>query len=202
MISILCGLIAASGGQADIEGQSVGKRLKKTLSLIGLVPQDFALYPTLTLKQNLHFFGQLYGLHGQLLQDRIKKYMAIARLESYADRQVKDFSGGMKRRANLVLGLIHEPKIIFLDEPTVGVDPQSRNVIYETLQVLNQEGKTLIYTTHYLHEAETYCSRVAVIDDGQVITQGSPRELIANSPNCKDMIEVFLHLTGKDLRDE
>ena len=202
LISILCGLLAPSDGEATIAGHNVKNQFQNVGRLIGLVPQDIALYPSLSVRQNLNFFGRLYGLRGNLLKERIAKYLKVARLEEFADRPVQDFSGGMKRRANLVTGLIHEPQIIFLDEPTVGVDPQSRNVIYEALEALNKEGKTLIYTTHYLQEAESFCKDVAVIDDGQIIAQGGPQSLIEQSPGCKDLIDVFLHLTGKNLRDQ
>lgn len=200
LISILCGLLRATEGNIQINGHTVPRYLKKVKPLMGLVPQDIALYPTLTIRENLKFFGHLYGIKGKLLKQRIDKYLEVGRLTQCADNLVSTYSGGMKRRANLAAGLLHEPKIMFLDEPTVNVDPQSRNVIFEILQELNQAGTTIIYTTHYLEEAQHLCSRVAIVDQGAVVTEGTPNELI-KSTNSKDLGEVFMNLTGKHLRD-
>lgn len=202
LISILSGLIKASHGQAFIYNYNINSQMKAILPLIGLVPQEIALYPTLTLQQNLQYFGSLYGLWGKLLKQRIEECLQISQLSRFRDKQIKTYSGGMKRRANLVLGLIHDPKIIFLDEPTANVDPQSRNVIFENLKTLIAQGKTIIYTTHYLEEAEQLCTDLAIIDDGKIITTGKPKQLIEQTKGCRDLGEVFLELTGKSLRDQ
>ena len=200
-ISILCGLLKPTSGHVTIAGFDVVKHLHDVKPLIGLVPQEIALYPSLSLIENLKYFGSLYGLHGGRLKQRIEECVAIASLEKFAKRPISTYSGGMKRRANLVVGIIHEPKIVFLDEPTVNVDPQSRNMIYQNLLDLNKHGVTMIYTTHYLEEAQKLCPELAIIDGGKVITQGAPQQLVEAHPNCQDLGEVFLELTGKDLRE-
>jgi ABC-2 type transport system ATP-binding protein len=159
------------------------------------------LYPSLTAYENLRFIGRMYGLKGKILKERIHKYAELLGMEESIRKQVKTFSGGMKRRINLVAGLLHDPKIVILDEPTVGVDVQSRNQIVQYLFELNKSGTTIIYTSHYLQEAECLCNRVAFIDDGHLIKLGVPKELVLGTEGCKTLEEVFLKLTGKDLRD-
>ncbi len=200
-ISILCGLFSPSHGEVYIDGLSVTQDKEQIKHLIGIVPQDIALYPTLTAYENLRFIGRMYGLKGKVLKERINKYAELLGMEDSLKKQVKTFSGGMKRRINLVAGLLHDPKIVILDEPTVGVDVQSRNQIVLYLKELNKSGTTIIYTSHYLQEAELLCTRVAFIDDGNIIKLGSPLELIAETAGCTTLEEVFLQLTGKDLRD-
>ncbi|MBM3405659.1 MAG: ABC transporter ATP-binding protein, partial [Bacteroidetes bacterium] len=168
---------------------------------IGVVPQDLAIYPTLTARENLTFFGKMYGLHGHQLKDRIDECLEMFGLEKSAKKLVSAFSGGMKRRLNLVTGLLHKPKILFLDEPTVGIDVQSKKVILEHLVDVRNEGTTLIYTSHYMEEAENLCSNVAIIDMGKVITLGKPRELLSRHPDCHNLEGIFLKLTGRHLRD-
>lgn len=201
LISILTGIIPASDGEVEVEGKNIKKDLKNIKPLIGYIPQEIALYPTLSICDNLKFFGRLYGLRGKLLKKRVNECVRIACLEQVAHTPIMNFSGGMTRRANLVLGLIHHPIIILLDEPTVNVDPQSRNVIFNILQELNRSGVTIIYTTHYLEEAEQMCSRVAIMNDGLVIAADTPQKLIAETPDAVDLGEVFLKLTGHHLRD-
>ena len=200
-ISILCGLFAPSTGEVYIDGLSVTKDKEQIKSIVGIVPQDIALYPTLTAYENLRFIGKMYGLKRKVLKERIDKYSVLLGLEDSLDKKVKNFSGGMKRRINLVAGLMHNPKIVFLDEPTVGVDVQSRNQIVTYLYELNKEGTTIIYTSHYLQEAECLCTRVAFIDNGEVIKIGTPKDLVFGNEGCKTLEDVFLKLTGKDLRD-
>ena len=200
-ISILCGLFAPTNGEVYIDGLSVTKDKEQVKTLIGIVPQDIALYPSLTAYENLRFIGRMYGLKGKVLTGRIHKYAELLGMDDSLRKQVKTFSGGMKRRINLVAGLLHDPKIVILDEPTVGVDVQSRNQIVEYLQELNKSGTTIIYTSHYLQEAECLCTRVAFIDDGNIIKLGSPKELVTGTDGCSTLEEVFLQLTGKDLRD-
>lgn len=202
-ISILCGLFGATSGNVFIDGMEYQHSAEKIKQIIGVVPQEIALYPSLTAKENLTFFGHMYGLKGKHLKNRINECLELFGLEKNANRRIKTFSGGMKRRINLIAGLLHSPKIIYLDEPTVGVDVQSRNVILEHLKKINKvEGTTIIYTSHYMEEAENFCSRVAIIDRGHVITEGKPKELIAEKEEYKDLENIFLHLTGRDLRDE
>lgn len=200
-ISILCGLVQPSGGNIKVAGYKIPGHLNNIKPLIGLVPQEIALYPTLSFIENLTFLGRLYGLSSKLLRQRIEQCIEIAGLTHFADKAIKTYSGGMKRRANLAAGLLHQPQIIFLDEPTVNVDPQSRNVIFDILQQINANGTTIIYTTHYLEEAQQFCHRVAIMDLGQILCQDTPQNLIAKNPGCRDLGEVFLTLTGKQLRD-
>lgn len=200
-ISILCGLFPASGGKVLIDGNDLQSELPRIRPIIGVVPQDIALYPTLTARENLDFYGHMYGLKGKDLKTRIDSWLEKFGLTDAADRLVSKFSGGMKRRVNLIAGVLHEPKILFLDEPTVGVDVHSRNVIIEHLKEVNASGTTIIYTSHHMDEAEDFCTRVSIIDNGTIITQGTPAELIASNPGCHDLEDVFLHLTKRKLRD-
>jgi len=143
-----------------------------------LVPQSFALYPTLSARDNLVFFGRIYGLKGKHLRERIARVLEIVELTDRANQTVATFSNGMKRRLNIAAGLLHEPEILILDEPTVGVDTQSRNAILESIHSLNQFGVTVLYTTHYIEEAQRLCDRVAIIDQGKIIALDSPARLI------------------------
>jgi ABC-2 type transport system ATP-binding protein len=200
-ISILCGLFAPSKGEVYIDGLSIRKDNEQIKSIIGIVPQDIALYPTLTAYENLRFIGRMYGLKGKILKERINMYAELLGLEDSLRKKISTFSGGMKRRINLVAGLLHNPKIVILDEPTVGVDVQSRNLMVQYLYDLNKSGTTIIYTSHYLQEAESLCKRVAFMDNGKIITIGSPKELICGTAGCQTLEEAFLKLTGIDLRD-
>jgi len=200
-ISILCGLFNPSRGSARIDGMDILSNHNAIKKIIGVVPQDVALYPTLTAWENLTFFGNMYGLRGRRLKEKIAEGFSVFGLEKHADKKISNCSGGIKRRVNLIAGLLHDPKVIFLDEPTVGIDVQSRVVILDYLNELNRKGTTVIYTSHYMEEAEKLCSRVAIIDRGNIISMGNPRELVAEHPEFKDLENIFLHLTGKDLRD-
>ena len=200
-ISILCGLFNPSSGSARIDGMDILSNHHAIKRIIGVVPQDVALYPTLTAWENLTFFGNMYGLRGGRLKEKIAEGFSVFGLEKHADKKISNCSGGIKRRVNLIAGLLHDPKVIFLDEPTVGIDVQSRVVILDYLNELNRKGTTVIYTSHYMEEAEKLCSRVAIIDRGKIISMGNPRELVAEHPEFKDLENIFLHLTGKDLRD-
>ena len=199
-ISILSGLFPADSGTVLVMGTEFRRYPRRIKQILGLVPQDIALYDKLTAHENLAFFGRLYGLSGKKLRNRIAQCLEISAFTEYADRPVFTCSGGMKRRLNLAAGLLNEPKILFLDEPTVGIDAQSRHLIHDQLKELNQRGTTILYTTHYMEEAQELCSQIGIIDSGQLIKQGTPEELLkqSGSPNLEDL---FLHLTGKDLRD-
>ncbi len=201
IISILCGIFPPSSGKVMIDGKNLHGDITDIKQIIGVVPQDIALYPTLTARENLEFYGAMYGLSGKDLKDKISLWLEKLGLSKAANRKIETFSGGMKRRINLIASILHQPKILFLDEPTVGVDVQSRNVIIEHLKELNQQGTTIIYTSHHLEEAENFCTQIAIIDYGQILTQGSPKELIANTPDCSDLEDVFLSLTKRKLRD-
>ncbi len=200
-ISILCGLFPPTEGEVIIDGMNLSSNLNRIKHIIGIVPQDVALYPTLTGLENLHFFGNMYGLRGKALKERIDEYLVRFGLEKFARKWVSTYSGGMKRRVNLIAGMLHKPKILFLDEPTVGIDVQSRHVILEFLYELREAGTTIIYTSHYMEEAEKICSRVAIIDRGKIIAIGKPNKLVEERPEFKNLENLFLELTGKDLRD-
>ncbi|MBP6623707.1 MAG: ABC transporter ATP-binding protein [Chitinophagaceae bacterium] len=201
IISILCGMFPPSYGEITIDGMHLTNDLLRIKKIIGVVPQDIALYPTLTAFENLEFYGSMYGLSGKILKEKIKLWLDKFGLTKAANRRIENYSGGMKRRVNLIASILHQPKILFLDEPTVGIDVQSRNVIIEHLKELNQEGTTIIYTSHHLEEAENFCSEIAIIDYGEILTQGSPASLIKNTPGSSNLEDVFLHLTKRKLRD-
>lgn len=200
-ISMLCGLFPPSSGTVMIDGKNINNSLRGIKQMIGVVPQDIALYPTLTARENLNFYGNMYGISGKTLKGKVELWLNNFGLVDAADKRVSTYSGGMKRRVNLIAGILHDPKILFLDEPTVGVDVQSRNVIIEHLKELNKKGMTIIYTSHHMEEAEHFCSRVAIIDYGKIIVQGSPKELISNYPGCENLESVFLKFTERSLRD-
>jgi ABC-2 type transport system ATP-binding protein len=200
-LSILCGLFKPTGGNVMIDGFNLSNDLDRIKKVIGVVPQDIALYPTLTALENLIFFGNMYGLKGKILRDMIMYRLTLFGLERFAKKKLSSFSGGMKRRVNLIAGLLHDPKILFLDEPTAGIDVQSKIVILEFLHEINKKGTTIIYTSHYMEEAENLCSRVSIIDRGSIVSTGNPKELVANHPEFKNLENLFLHLTGKGLRD-
>ncbi|GHT09335.1 ABC transporter ATP-binding protein [Bacteroidia bacterium] len=203
LIHILCGLRSFKEGEVNICGYSLQHQLREIKSLIGVVPQDIALYPALTAYENLKVFGGIMGLKGAELKNRIDELLVFFRLEQSKHRRIEHFSGGMKRRINLIAGLLHRPKILFLDEPTVGVDVQSKTLILENLKEINREGSTLVYTSHYMEEAESLCTQVAFIDEGKLICLGTPEELIKNEAGgaCSSLEALYLQLTGKKLRD-
>jgi ABC-2 type transport system ATP-binding protein len=200
-LTIMSTLLGATEGRVHICGTDALKYPDRIRGLLGLVPQNIALYGSLTARENLRYFGRIYGLGGQILKDRIRFCLEMVGLENRADQRVSTYSGGMKRRANLAAGILHNPRILFLDEPTVGIDAQSRNTIFEKLHLLKQNGTAMIYTTHYMDEAERLCERVAIMDEGCIIAEGPPQELIKRPPGHADLRELFLALTGKDLRD-
>ena len=176
-INIITGLIKKDSGQVTIGGLDLDRELTKAKYLLGIVPQDLAIYNDLTALQNVKFFGALYGLTGGALQKQALETLEFVGLKDKARDKVKTFSGGMKRRLNIACGLVHRPQLLILDEPTVGIDPQSRNHIMEAILQLNREGMTILYTTHYMEEAEQLCSRIAIMDAGQIVAQGNLQEL-------------------------
>ncbi|MHB0857676.1 MAG: ABC transporter ATP-binding protein [Anaerolineae bacterium] len=179
-LSVLNCLLPPTSGSAQVAGYDVVREAAQVKRLIGVVPQDLALYPTLSARDNLRFFGEMFGLRGKDLTRRVDEVLEIVAMRERAKDPIKTYSGGMKRRINLAVGLINAPRVLFLDEPTVGVDPQSRNHIFESVERLNQEqGMTVLYTTHYMEEAQRLCRRVAIMDRGRIIAQDTPRNLIA-----------------------
>lgn len=201
LISMLCGLIKPTSGSFTIEGHTYKNDAHAIKKTIGVVPQEYALYPTLTARENLMYFGSMYGLKGKDLKQRINDSLDYLGLIKFADKRTDTFSGGMKRRVNLIAGMLHEPTILFLDEPTVGVDVHSKNVIIDYLKQINQKGTTIIYTSHHLAEAEDLCSHIAIIDNGVILMQGTPNKIIEITHNAHTLEDVFLSLTGKELRD-
>lgn len=201
LISMLCSLLRPSSGTFTINGLNYQEHQKQLQQTIGTVPQEYALYPTLTAFENLMYFGAMYGIPRPQLKKDIEAHLAILGLAQFANKKIKTFSGGMKRRVNLIAGILHRPQVLFLDEPTVGVDVQSRNVIIDYLKTINAQGATIIYTSHHLNEAEAFCTRVAIIDQGAIICEGEPQELIASHSSARHLEDVFLEKTGKALRD-
>lgn len=199
-ISIMNTLLKPTSGSISVCGIDALRHPARVRGLIGFVPQEIALYQNLTVRENLQFFGRIYGLGGKELAGRISEFLELVGLEESAGQRVFACSGGMKRRANLAAGILHRPKLLFLDEPTVGIDPQSRNLILERLSAM-KEKTTMVYTTHYMEEAESLCSYVAIMDAGHIIAEGSPKALISRPPGYTDLEALFLALTGKQLRD-
>jgi ABC-2 type transport system ATP-binding protein len=187
-ISMLSCLLEPTAGTAIVAGHDVVKASSEVKRRIGLVPQELALYPTLSARDNLNYFGRIYGLRERELRGRVDEVLEMVGLAERAKSAVKTYSGGMKRRLNIAAGLLHHPEVLFLDEPTVGVDPQSRNAIFEHVERLRGEGMTVLYTTHYMEEAERLCDRVAIIDEGRIVALDTPRKLIG------DLGEGIIHL--------
>jgi ABC-2 type transport system ATP-binding protein len=199
-IAVLAGLFPADSGTVRIMGMTFRDSADEIKQLLGLVPQDIGLYDRLTARENLRFFGALCGITGNRLQEKIAQGLDFARLAEHAHQQVATFSAGMKRRLNLAVGILNDPRLLVLDEPCVGIDAQSRNLIHEQLVEINRQGTTILYTTHYMEEAQELCSRVGIIDNGRLVEQGSPADLLRQS-GMANLEELFLHLTGKELRD-
>lgn len=199
-ISVLCSLLEPTSGDVTIEGFSLKSDLQKIKERIGVVAQDIALYDKFSAYENLYYFGRLYNIEKKTLNKKIDVLLNRLGLEKYKNIKIKTFSGGMKRRINIMAGVLHDPKILFLDEPTVGVDVQSRNVIREFLAELNNNGTTIIYTSHMLEDVEKLCSRLAIIDYGKIKEIGNPSELMTKY-SCSSLEDVFLTLTGCKLRD-
>jgi ABC-2 type transport system ATP-binding protein len=197
-ISMLTGLISPTEGDATIAGSSVVTDVNEVKKAIGVVPQEIALYPTITARENLVFWGRMYGLGGAELNESVARALDVAGLADRARDKVETFSGGMKRRLNIAVGLLHEPKIIFMDEPTVGIDPQSRRRILDTVKELNAQGMAVLYTTHYMEEAEELSHRIGIIDHGKLIAQGSLAEL-TNMVGGSDTIKLSLDTGEMDI---
>lgn len=200
VISILTGLIPPDSGTVRVLGMSFGENRNDIKRILGLVPQDVGLYDKLTAGENLLFFGKLFGIKGAELKEKIRQGLEFAGLAEYAARPVFTFSYGMKRRLNLAVGLLNDPRVLVLDEPCVGIDVQSRHLIHGQLKELNRRGTTILYTTHYMEEAQELCGRITIIDNGRIVEQGAPPALLRQS-GMANLEELFLSLTGKELRD-
>ncbi len=178
-ISMICGLLEPDAGSVSVQGEPLTTGSTAVKGALGLVPQDVALYPDLSARDNLRFFGKLQGLTGRVLDERIADVLEVVGLSDRAKDRVETYSGGMKRRANIAAGLLHQPRLLVLDEPTVGVDPQSRNAILESVAELGGKGLAVLYTTHYMEEAERLCDRIGIIDEGRLVAEGTRDALVA-----------------------
>jgi len=208
-LHMLVGTLRPDSGEVRIHGEPDPTRPSVRLR-IGVAPQSLAIYQDLTGQENLEFFAKLYGLQGDRLRERVEMALEFVGLTARRKDRVATYSGGMQRRLNLVCGLLHDPQVILLDEPTVGVDPQSRNLLFDNIEALKRLGRTIVYTTHYMEEAERLCDRVAIVDHGAILaldtvenlrrTHGGPpvRRVVEESPHLE---AVFLNLTGRTLRD-
>lgn len=200
-ISMMSSLMKPSSGKIEINGVDIEKGLSEIRNQIGVVPQEISLYPKLTATENLNFFGAMYGMENTELRLRINEMLDCFGLLAKSKQRVETYSGGMKRRLNLITGILHNPEIVFLDEPTVGIDVQSRTVIMLYLAEMQKQGTTLVYTSHHMEEAQRYCSDIAIIDNGKIIEKGKPDDLISSYSECNDLEGIFLELTGRKLRD-
>jgi ABC-2 type transport system ATP-binding protein len=181
-VAMLCGIAASDAGEVTVGAVSVSARAHAGKLLVGLVPQDLALIEELPALDNILLFGSLYGISGDLLKSRALEALKLVGLSYRAKSRPSTYSGGMKRRLNIACALVHDPKVLILDEPTVGIDPQSRNHIFENLETLRSRGKALLYTTHYMEEAERLCDRIVIIDHGRVVAEGTKESLRAFMP--------------------
>ena len=200
-VMILCGLTRPDAGNISVLGIDVKTHANEVRRKIGVAPQEIALFPALSARENLTYFGRMYGLSGSHLKNRIDHFLNTFGLAEKANKQVHTFSGGMKRRLNLIAALLHDPDLVILDEPTAGVDVQSRNMILSFLEQLKQSGKSVIYSSHVLEEAERICSHIAVVDEGKLVTSGTRESVMHQHPDCLSLEQVFLKLTGKNIRD-
>ena len=193
LMSILFGSIAQISGRFEICGLSYDTDADSIRRQIGIVPQEYALYPTLTARENLQYFGSLYHLKGKQLNNLIDDALAIVGLSGEADRRVEHLSGGMKRRINLVAGTLHSPRLLFLDEPNVGVDVVSKSVIIDYLKDLNRQGVSILYSSHHLLEAQELCHRIGILSGGSLIAEDTPQKIIADY-NVRNLEDLFLSL--------
>ncbi|GEM51298.1 ABC transporter ATP-binding protein [Empedobacter brevis] len=194
LMSILSGLIKSTSGNVVIQNFNQKTDLKKIQKIIGIVPQEYALYPTLTARENLEFFGKIYKVSSKELHDKINDLTEKIGMSKFLDKKIDSFSGGMKRRINLLAGILHQPEILFLDEPTVGVDIQSKIILLDYLQELHQQGMSIVYTSHHMAEAEDFCTQVTIMNQGKSIITAEPKELILQF-GVHNLEEAFVHLT-------
>jgi len=202
-IRMLSTVLEIDRGDATVGGYSIRHDADNVRNMLGVCPQDLALYENMSALDNMVFFGRMAGLNGKEARAQAMAHLELMGLADRAKGKVEKFSGGMKRRINLAITLMGHPQLLFLDEPTVGIDPQSRNNIYETIEGLRDNGMTILYTTHYMEEANRLCSRVAIMDGGQIIALDTPYQLKSQigPPEQVTLEDVFLKLTGRSLRD-
>ena len=206
-ISMMCGYLEPTSGDTQIGSISVKKEPRKAKRLVGVVPQEIALYKDLTSLENLEFFGEIYGLSAKERRARAEEVLHFVGLYERRKEAVQTFSGGMQRRINMAIAMMHQPAFLMMDEPTVGVDPQSRENIFETIEKIRDQGTTVLYTTHYMEEAERMCDHIAIMDEGRIIAMGTLDQLLAlrdqqrELPRPHGLQELFIQLTGKTLRD-
>lgn len=198
--SVLTTLSKPTNGSVKVAGFDVVKEDDRIRPIIGIVPQKLSLYSLLTARENLELMGNLYNVPKKVMEERIDYYLRLVGLENSADRFTGGFSGGMKQRLSVISAVIHDPEILFWDEPSTGLDPQTRNVIWKLARKFNDEGKTLVFTTHYMEEADNLCDRVAVMDSGKMVALDNPESLKKNT-GSKNLEEVFVHFTGEEVRD-
>jgi ABC-2 type transport system ATP-binding protein len=206
-INMMCGYLEPTSGDTLIDGMSIRKEPMRVKRVLGVVPQEIALYKDLNSLENLEFFAQLYGMSGKERKERAAEVLHFVGLYDRRKEPIKNFSGGMQRRINMAVAMIHKPQFLMMDEPTVGVDPQSRENIFDTIEKLRDAGTTILYTTHYMEEAERMCNHIAIMDDGQIIAMGTLEQLLALRDSSQEVArphglqELFIQLTGKTLRD-
>jgi len=202
-IRMMSTVLEADSGDITIGGHSIKREAEAVRSIIGVCPQDLALYDDLSALDNMVFFGRMAGMDGEAARAQARTNLELMGLEDRARGKVSKFSGGMKRRINLAIALMGHPQLLFLDEPTVGIDPQSRNHIYQNILGLQKKGMTVLYTTHYMEEADRLCNRIAIMDGGQIIALDTTYQLKSQigSPEKVTLEDVFLKLTGRSLRD-
>lgn len=203
-LNMICSIVRPTTGQIELFGKNPWKQKKEVLQQIGYIPQELAIHGSLKAWENVELFTSLYGIKGAALKKSVEKSLEYVGLFEHRQEFAKNFSGGMKRRLNIACAIGHNPNLLIFDEPTVGIDPQSRNFILEKIKESNQNGATIIYTSHYMEEVEAICSRIAIMDSGKIIACGTADELkklVADSSADITLEEVFLTLTGKKLRD-
>jgi ABC-2 type transport system ATP-binding protein len=198
LMNLIVGYLNADGGTITIDGDAVSQDTLEIRKNIGFVPQSLAVYDEMNAQENLEMFGKLFGVPENILKQRIVDQLHAVELYERRKEKVKNFSGGMKRRLNIIASMLHDPKVLLCDEPTVGVDPQSRNAIFDFLTGLNKQGKTVIYTTHYMEEAERLCSRIAIIDHGKIIALGTTDELLEKLPYEETIMITRNEITAKN----
>lgn len=200
-INILCGLISSDKGDAKIFGKDTNKEIRKIKSDIGVVPQEIAIYGDLTAYENVKFFASLYGIRGKKAHECVMEALKFVELDDKANLKPSTFSGGMKRRLNIACAIAHSPKLIFMDEPTVGIDPQSRNHILQSVKKLNERGTTIVYTSHYMEEVEEICGRIFILDHGKVIADGNKEELTTLITDYKEINVTIGFIDEEVLKD-
>jgi ABC-2 type transport system ATP-binding protein len=201
LIKVLCGLLEPTSGSVHVGGYDVRKETTRVKEIIGVCPQDTAAYSFLSGRENVELFGNLEAMPREKLKKNTDELLKKMSLTEDANRRLGKYSGGMKRRINLIIALVHDPEIAFLDEPTVAMDPQSRHAVWDFIKELESKGKTIILTTHYMEEAQELCDRIGIIDHGKLIALGTPKQFM-DKFQAKNLEEVFMELTGRKIREE